>query len=98
MTSEASNPKPGHKPVRNSETFPCLLFLFSLFPQGLAVKPLDQKGLVCVQQQSRVGVGVAWGRRLHCIAAAKLGGRKEKPPNDKVGVSSQGKEKRTLPL
>ena len=76
MTSEASNPKPGHQPIRNSETFPCLLFLFSLFPQGLAVKPLDQKGLVCVQQQSRMGVGVAWGRRLHCTAAAKLEGRK----------------------
>ena len=38
----------------------------------------------------------AWGRKLHCIGTANLGGRKA--PNNKVDVSRKGKEKKTLIL
>lgn len=58
ITSEANNLRIGHQPVRNFETFPCLLFFF---PVSIVIsnKTLDQKGPVFVPQQSRGWVGVA---------------------------------------
>lgn len=51
----------------------------------------------CMRTTAKQGeAGVAWGRNLHCIATAQLGGRKA--PKDKGDVTRKGKEKKTLPL
>ena len=78
MTSEARNPKPEHQPVRYFEIFPHLLFLFPLFLQSLAgacMCTYIQKGLVCVQQQSGVGVGPGVG---NCTALVQPTWEEEK--------------------